>query len=203
MSPAARKVFGASFAALATVGIGATSQAPWTATPEDQALLRLSWRAQSETTEECRPLTEKEKAELPIHMRVPEVCESRAVPYLLRVTIDGTALLADTVHGAGAREDRPIYVFREIGLPPGRHTIDVEFLPIGIRDRRGKDTHRADDRDDEKDEDEKNEDDEDEDGEDDEGRALPLRYSETIPIGEREVVLVAYDSARRALVRVD
>jgi len=192
----ARTALGVAVAALATVAIGAASRAPWKATPQGQALLRLSWRAQSETTEECRPLTDQEKAKLPVHMQVPEVCETRAVPYLLRVTIDGSVDLADTVHGAGAREDRPVYVFREIDLAPGSHSLDVEFLPIGYRPAREVDGAQEDDRGGEA-ESEGVEDDEEE-----EERMISLRYAETIRVGEREVVLVAYDSARRALVRV-
>lgn len=198
MSPAIRRGLGLGVAALVTLGIGAASQAPWTATSRDEALLRLSWRAQSETREECRPLTEAEKAELPIHMQVPEVCESQAIPYLLRVSIDGSVLLADTVHGAGAREDRPVYVFREIGLEPGRHALAVEFVPIG----HGLEDLEEDDRDEADAEDEGDEENEDDQDEDDEGM-LWLRYSEAVSIGEREVVLIAYDRARRALVRVD
>jgi hypothetical protein len=175
MRPRARTALGAILAAIATLGIGAASRAPWTASPADRALLRLSWRAQSEATEECRPLSEKEKAELPVHMRVPEVCETRAIPYLLQVRIDGSAILAETVHGTGAREDRPIYVFREISLAPGRHELDVEFAPIT---------------------------DEEDDEEEDEAKAIPLKYSETIVLGDREVALVTYDPERRALVRV-
>jgi hypothetical protein len=195
MSPATRRGLGLAVATLVTLGIGAASQAPWTATGPDEALLRLSWRAQSETREECRPLTAEEKAELPIHMQVPEVCESQAIPYLLRVSIDGSVLLADTVHGAGAREDRPVYVFREIGLIPGRHALAVEFAPIG----HGFEDLEEDDRDQADDEDGGDEEDDDD---EDEGM-LWLRYSEEVPIGEREVVLIAYDSARRALVRID
>jgi hypothetical protein len=196
MSPATRRGLGLAVAALVTLGIGAASQAPWTATGPDEALLRLSWRAQSETREECRPLTEEEKAELPIHMQVPEVCESQAIPYLLQVSIDGSVLLADTVHGAGAREDRPVYVFREIGLVPGRHALAVEFVPIGhgLEDLEEADRDEADDED---------EDDEEDDDDEDDAGMLWLRYSEEVSIGEREVVLIAYDSARRALIRVD
>jgi hypothetical protein len=192
---ATRRALGLGVVALVTLGIGAASRAPWTATGPDEALLRLSWRAQSETREECRPLTEAEKAELPVHMQVPEVCESRAIPYLLRVTIDGSVFLSDTVRGAGAREDRPVYVFREIGLVPGRHAIDVEFLSVG---------HGPGLEDDEREEDDEDEDDRDEDDDGaDYDRMLWLRYSDAVRIDEREVVLIAYDSARRALVRVD
>jgi len=198
MSHAIRRALGVVVAAVATVGTGAASRAPWTATPAGEALLRLSWRAQSETTEECRPLTDQEKAELPVHMQVPEICESRAVPYLLRVTIDGSVLLADTVHGAGAREDRPVYVFREIELVPGLHSLDVEFSPIGHGTARDDDNAQETDHE----EDEEIEDDEDDAAGEDEERMISLRYSETIRIGDREVVLVAHDRARGALVRV-
>jgi hypothetical protein len=195
MNPAARRALGLGIAGLATLGIGAASRAPWTATPPDQALLRLSWRARSETREECRPLTDAEKAELPIHMQVPELCESRAIPYLLRVTIDGSVLLADTVHGAGAREDRPVYVFREIGLTPDRHALRVDFVPIG----------QSPGLEEEEDEEEEDENGDERDGNDDEDDdpMLWLRYSETVRIEEREVVLIAYDPTRRALVRID
>jgi hypothetical protein len=194
MNPAARRALGLGIAGLATLGIGAASRAPWTATPPDQALLRLSWRAQSETREECRPLTDAEKAELPIHMRVPELCESRAIPYLLRVTIDGSVLLADTVHGAGAREDRPVYVFREIGLAPDRHALRVDFVPIG---------QSPDLEEEEEEEEDENGDERDGDDDEDDDPMLWLRYSEVVRFEEREVVLIAYDPTRRALVRID
>jgi hypothetical protein len=174
MMPTARTALGAILALLVTLGIGAASRAPWTATPADRALLRLSWRARSETTKECRPLTEEEKIELPVHMRVPEVCESRAVPYLLRVAIDGSATLADTVHGAGAREDRPIYVFREIALAPGRHAIEIEFSPADGRREPAED----------------------------EAWAIALEFAGTILLRDREVALITYDPGRRALVQV-
>jgi len=193
MKPTARMALGAILAALAVLGVGAATRAPWTATPMDLALLRLSWRAQSETTEECRPLTEEEKAELPVHMQVPEVCESRAVPYRLRVSIDGSEILADTVHGSGAREDRPIYVLRDIALSPGRHAIEIEFAPIRGR---GRDGQREDE---ERDTEEASKE---EDEEDEEAKAIPLAYAETIVVGNREVALVTYDPTRRALVRV-
>jgi hypothetical protein len=184
-------------AACATLAVGAGSRVPWTASPADRALLRLSWRAQSETTEECRPLTEEEMAELPVHMRAPQVCESRPVPYFLRVSIDGRPALDDTLHGAGAREDRPVYVYREIALRPGRHALHVEFTPLA-GDERARDQAEARERDEEEVEEE------DEDDEDDErgSRSVRLIYSTTLLLGERDVVLIAYDPDRHALVRL-
>ena len=178
MSPGTRTV-GAIVAALATLVLGAASRAPWTASPADRALLRLSWRVQSEAAEQCRPLSEEEKADLPVHMQVPEVCETRAIPYLLRVTIDGSEAVSDTVHGAGAREDRPITIFREIPLRAGSHAVHVSFAPLAA-DR----------------------DDDEEAGEEDEAGGIALEYAATIDLEEREVALVTIDPGGRALVRV-
>lgn len=178
MRPGARTA-AAILVALATLLLGAASRAPWSASADDGALLRLSWRAQSEATEECRPLTEQEKADLPVHMQVPEVCETRSVPYLLQVRIDGSEVLADTVYGAGAREDRPISVFREIPLAAGRHAVAIAFAPIPVVGSR-----RADDE------------------EEDLPEIESLKYSATIDLKGREVALITVDPERAALVRV-
>lgn len=184
MSTAAR-TGGVIVAALATLSLGAASRVPWTASPGERALLRLSWRVQSEAAEQCRPLSEEEKAELPVHMQVPEVCETRATPYLLRVSIDGSEAVSDTVHGAGAREDRPITIFREIPLSTGRHDVRITFAPIsgGHVDS---DVEAPDD---------------DVDGAD-ESSGVSLEYSATLDLEEREVALVTVDPGGRALVRV-
>lgn len=195
MSRGARTA-GAIVAALAMLVLGAASRAPWTASPADLALLRLSWRVQSESAEECRPLSEEEKADLPVHMRVPEVCEARAIPYLLQVTIDGSRAVSDTVHGAGAREDRPITIFREIPLTAGRHDVRITFAPIS--------GGRVGDSDDvEPDDDEEPDEDGERDGDvgAEEPAGVTLEYSATIDLEEREVALVTVDPGGRALVR--
>jgi hypothetical protein len=195
-------------AALAALAIGAASRAPWAASPADRALLRLSWRAPSEVAEQCRPLSEEEKADLPVHMQVPKVCETRAVPYFLEVRIDGATFAADTIHGAGAREDRPITVFREIPVAVGERAIDIAFRPVVQARGAHENEDSADDladRDDDGDEEEDGDGDEEEDGDGDEEEdnvALALTYSETLALGAREVALITFDPARRGLVRV-
>ena len=181
MSPATR-TGGVIVAALVTLTLGAASRVPWTASPGERALLRLSWRVQSEASEQCRPLSEEEKAELPVHMQVPEVCETRATPYLLRVSIDGSEAVSDTVHGAGAREDRPITIFREIPLTAGSHAVRVSFAPIAAE---------ADEETGE----------EEEETEEDEAGGVALNYAAAIDLEEREVALVTVDPGGRALVR--
>ncbi len=126
-----REAVAAILAVTATFGLAALSQVPYAAGDEDRAVLRLSWRTLGERVEECRPLTPEEEARLPRHMRPLEVCEGRVSPYRLRVVLDGRAVADDTVHGAGAREDRPIYVYREFAWSPGRHTLAVTFERLG------------------------------------------------------------------------
>src|SRR5690606_15072501 len=92
------------------------------------AVLRLSWRVRGIRIQECRTLTPEELDALPPHMRRPEVCEGRIAPYRLRVRVDCRVLADTLVHAAGAREDRPVYVFREFRVVPGVHRVDLRFV---------------------------------------------------------------------------
>jgi hypothetical protein len=124
-----RLLIAATVAVLVTVALGAGSRAPWQASEEQDAVLRFSWRAVAEATEACRPPTEDEIAALPQHMRPTEVCEGERVPYRLRVELDGEGVIDEVLRAAGAREDRPIYVFDELRLAPGAYRVRVEFGP--------------------------------------------------------------------------
>jgi hypothetical protein len=125
MTPVGRGVVAVLVSALAVVAIAGLSRIPFDATRDDRALVRLSWRTPGELVAECRRLSAEELERLPIHMRREEVCEGRLVPYRLQVDIDGRRVIDDTVRAAGAREDRPLYVFRELPVPPGRHRVEV------------------------------------------------------------------------------
>lgn len=183
-------------AILAVVAGG--SRWPWTAGPDDVALLRLDWRARGERVEECRPPTEEEIAERPPHMRPREICEGKVLPYALRVLVDGRVAVADTVRGAGAHGDRPLYVAREIAIAPGLHDLRVEFEKIGADERGTKAEAGAGEEDDEE-----NDDGEDEERETEEsvGEATPsMRLSGTFRLAPRQVLVVIYDPERRELV---
>ena len=119
--------------------IGAGSWATYATGASDAALLRLSWRARGVRVEECRRLDDDEIAALPAHMRRETVCEGGLAPYRLRVDVDGERVVDSPVRGAGVREDRPLYVFRELELAPGRHRVQVGFerLRAGEAEGRG------------------------------------------------------------------
>ncbi|MEJ2152758.1 MAG: hypothetical protein P8Y29_07380 [Gemmatimonadota bacterium] len=126
----ARVASAAGFTLFAGVVLAALSRAPYEIEPGENAVVRFSWRA-AERIEECRPLTDEEQAELPVHMRQTETCERRVSPFALRVQLDGQVVVHDTLSGAGARGDRPLYVYREVSVRPGRHALFVEFGAVG------------------------------------------------------------------------
>lgn len=118
--------------ALGALGaLGALSRWPLTFDASGAALLRLSWRVRSVRVRECHRLSPAELAALPAHMRVPEVCEGRLAPYRLRLVVNGRTADSSLVSGSGARQDRPLYVYRDLSLTPGRYDVRVEFQRQG------------------------------------------------------------------------
>jgi hypothetical protein len=110
-----------------TAGLVVGSALPFTAAPEEQAMIRLSWRAVGERVEACREPTEAELAALPPHMRQSEICEARLTPFRLAVAIDGTDTFEGQIKPGGARGDRPAYVLQDFPVTPGSHRLSVEF----------------------------------------------------------------------------
>lgn len=160
-------------------GIGALSQVPYEAEPADHAVIRLAWRVRGTRVEECRRLTDEELQRLPQHMRREEECEGRMLPYRLQVVLDGLPVVDDVVRASGAREDRPIYVYRELPVSPGDHEIRVHFE----LQRREVSTPRVA-----------------EDVSVPESASALLLLTADLSLGPKEVALVTYDAERRQLV---
>lgn len=116
--------------AILTFGIAALSDAPYRPYPERDAMVRLAWSARPERIETCRRQTEEELAKWPPHMRQLVVCEGTSARYQLEVLRDGDRVLLDTVRGAGARGDRPIFLLREERVAPGTMRLEVRFTRI-------------------------------------------------------------------------
>lgn len=131
MTGAARYVLGGVFAVAVTAGVGALSQVPYRAEASRDPLVRLTWRARGIRVEDCLQVPPEELEKLPVHMRRAEECVGRILPYRLTVTIDGGRAVDETVEAGGARADRPLFVFREISVSPGRHALDVTFRVEG------------------------------------------------------------------------
>lgn len=127
MKPAIRLAAGATLALGTALGVAALSRVPYEPPGAQGSVLRLSWRVPGVRVRDCRRLSAREVAALPIHMRRTEICEGRVLPYHLRVELDGRVVLDGTIRPAGAREDRPLFVFHELPLQPGTHRLVVRF----------------------------------------------------------------------------
>jgi hypothetical protein len=110
--------------------VGYLSRIPTSYAGENDALLRLSWRVLGTMVEECRTRTPEELEALAPHMRTPRVCTGLGADYELTVRLDGADVVRDTLRPAGARRDRPVYVFREIEVEPGTHRVVVGFRAL-------------------------------------------------------------------------
>jgi hypothetical protein len=57
-------------------------------------------------------------------------CEGYSARYLLTIGLDERRLTMDTLRGGGLRHDRPLHVFREYDVTPGRQRIQVEVTRV-------------------------------------------------------------------------
>jgi hypothetical protein len=130
------RVAGILVAGVLTLGVGALSNATLPVGASDSAMVRLAWRATPARIRHCRALTPEELAKIPAHMRRTEECEETTLPYHLTVQYDSAAPVELTIHAAGAREDRPMYVFHESRLAPGSRALRIRFerkpVPEGV-----------------------------------------------------------------------
>jgi hypothetical protein len=127
MSPGLRRPLGIAVAIVVTMATVALSRVPYGDSDAGAATLRITWRAPGERVEECRTLSAEELEALPVHMRRERICERRFLPYRLQVDLDGRRVIDEVVRPAGAQEDRPLYVFRELDLEPGSHRVEVRW----------------------------------------------------------------------------
>ncbi len=108
--------------------LAALSAWPMPGDPPEHALLRLDWRLRGEEAGDCLRPREEDLERLPVHMRNPDACLGALPPYHLRLWVDGALLVDDLVRGGGAREDRPLTVYRAVPLTPGSRRIRAEFV---------------------------------------------------------------------------
>ena len=131
MKAVARIVLGAVVAVLLAIALGGLSRFPVSGVHETQAALRFTWRLRAEEAGECERPSAEELADLPVHMRNPDACVGPVPAHRLRVQVDGEERFDIMIEASGARGDRPLFVFREMLLPPGRHDVRVSFAPDG------------------------------------------------------------------------
>lgn len=94
---------------------------------KETSIVRLSLRLPSATATECRPLTEEEKAAVPRHMQVPQICASKPIKYSVRLAVDNEPLFESELSDPAGRDDRPIVYSKEKALPPGKRNIAISI----------------------------------------------------------------------------
>jgi hypothetical protein len=123
----ARSLFGVAGTTLFVAALVALSAAPVEQPRAGRSQVRLSWRARPERIETCRAVSHEELEKQEEHMRQRVECAGRSATYLLRVESDGTVLHESVAVGGGLRHDRPLFILREIEIPPGGHRLRVTF----------------------------------------------------------------------------
>jgi hypothetical protein len=113
--------------AVALIAVARLSGLPVATAEAGSSRLRLSWTARPERIETCRQLSQKELEEREEHMRMRVECEGRFATYDLRVFVDEELVHRSVVHGAGLRNDRPIFLLRDIDVTPGSRRVSVSF----------------------------------------------------------------------------
>lgn len=124
------RIAGLGVAVLAAVGLRQVSALELQPANAATALARLSWSARPERVERCRRVSDEELARLPAHMRLRFECEGAFARYLLSVTLDDRTVRRDTIRGSGLRHDRPMHVFEEVAVRPGRVHLVVELVRV-------------------------------------------------------------------------
>jgi hypothetical protein len=66
-------------------------------------------------------------------MRNPDACVGPIPAYHLKVTIGNEVQFDSRIEASGARGDRPLFVYRELFLPPGKHAVRVSFAPEDLQ----------------------------------------------------------------------
>ncbi|MFW5875300.1 MAG: hydrogenase iron-sulfur subunit [Myxococcota bacterium] len=120
--PTLQVAAGVGLALAVTAVTAVASDFPYRAPPMDRPELVVSFKHPGATGENCRTLTEAEKAELPVHMRRDEVCERGRADVRLRVRIDG-----DVVHQQG---------YEPRGLFGDGNSVAIVRLPVEPGERR-------------------------------------------------------------------
>jgi hypothetical protein len=196
----------AAFSAVVLLAISWASLAPLEVAGSDDAMIRISLGARPERIEICTRQTDEELARLAPQMRQTVICEGTTARYRLEVRRNDTLLHSQVERGGGLRNDRPLYVFQVLRVPPGPTALAVRLARIDTIPA----TEQANSGDDDSDDDDGDQDD---DGGNDrerrEGDERRRRLEESVPadlrlelsmdLEPREVVLVSYDQRSRRL----
>lgn len=109
-------------------GMAVLSLWPMSGETAADGVLLLDWRLRGEETGTCLRAPEEVQESRPAHMRSEDACLGELPSYRLRLRIDGELVVDDQVRGGGFRGDRPLTVYRELRVLPGRRELQAEFF---------------------------------------------------------------------------
>lgn len=186
------------------------STAPLRVTTSEDAIVRLSLGARPQRIETCRTQSDEELEKLAPQMRQRVICEGVTARYRLSVRRNGDVIHEQVVRGGGLRQDRRLYVSRDLRVPAGPAVFTVELVRIDTGS--GKAEEHEEEEKEEAEEEEEHERAMSPDRQRREEEERRRRREEDVPpelrveveasLEPREVLLVTYDPVRRRLVTV-
>jgi coenzyme F420-reducing hydrogenase delta subunit len=123
-----RALSGLAAALLAVVvagGLGLVSDLGYASPGVDDSELVVTFKHPGQTSENCRDLTEEEKARRPVHMRKDRICDRRRSSVRLWVTLDGATVLKSSYPPGGVWGDGNSVAIEHIPVSIGEHRIGV------------------------------------------------------------------------------
>jgi ferredoxin/coenzyme F420-reducing hydrogenase delta subunit len=113
--------------AVLCVVMGVGSDTSYAAPGIDGSELVVTFKHPGQIGEDCRILTEEEKAALPVHMRKDKICDRRRADVRMRVAIDGTPVLEQAYAPKGIWGDGNSVAVERIPIAPGIHEVSVSI----------------------------------------------------------------------------
>jgi len=114
------------YAAFAAVVGYFSTQPPFSLLQPNEGLLRLSIFAPGKPRFECRQRTPEELAKMPPQMRAQVDCPRERSPVVVRVELDGVAVIDSSFAPAGLSRDGAAAGYRRLPVPAGRHELKVQ-----------------------------------------------------------------------------
>jgi ferredoxin len=112
-------------AVIVAAGLGVVSDLGYAAPSLEGSELVVSLKHPGAVSENCRALSEAEKAKLAPHMRRDEVCERRRSAVRLRVVVDGETSVDTLYPPTGIWGDGNSIAIERIPVAPGDHAVSV------------------------------------------------------------------------------